>query len=254
MAMTICTSRGCQALIAEGDQRCAPCRTQDARAIQAAKEKDSPYNYRWAQTSLRWRQSHWECRQCAHEGRPSVPAQATDHIIPHRFGPDLFWHGGNRQSLCRTCHAAKSGDESGIPTFTPIDGRFVVTGPICGGKTSYVIAHQVPGDVVWDMDAAAVRLGWPSHAERTSEQLRRLRAMRAELVHRLSINEDPCWVIVHNARLACRVAYTLRATVVLCSCIEEERQRRLDAREATLGRSCPGRDETWGIPLANFGK
>lgn len=37
----------------------------------------------------------------------------------------------------------------------------VVTGPPCAGKTTYVLEHREPGDLVVDLDAIAHALGYP---------------------------------------------------------------------------------------------
>lgn len=37
-----------------------------------------------------------------------TPAYAVDHVVPHRGDPVLMWDESNFQSLCASCHAAKS--------------------------------------------------------------------------------------------------------------------------------------------------
>jgi 5-methylcytosine-specific restriction protein A len=49
------------------------------------------------------------CEACAKQGRTN-PATVADHITPVRLGGD-FWDAANHQSLCRSCHQAKSASE-----------------------------------------------------------------------------------------------------------------------------------------------
>ena len=43
----------------------------------------------------------------------ATPATLTDHVVPHRGDPRLFWDEGNWQALCGTCHAIKTAREDG---------------------------------------------------------------------------------------------------------------------------------------------
>lgn len=36
------------------------------------------------------------------------PADHVDHVAPHRGDEELFWDISNLQSLCRSCHSAKT--------------------------------------------------------------------------------------------------------------------------------------------------
>ena len=47
------------------------------------------------------------CRQCLSEGL-SVAGTQTDHIVPHRGDPSLFWNRANLQRLCDVHHAQKT--------------------------------------------------------------------------------------------------------------------------------------------------
>lgn len=49
------------------------------------------------------------CEACTKAGRTTA-ATVTDHIKPVRLGGD-FWNAANHQSLCKTCHQAKSASE-----------------------------------------------------------------------------------------------------------------------------------------------
>lgn len=52
------------------------------------------------------------CAKHLEEGRV-VQATVVDHIIPHRGDMDLFWSRSNWQSLCKSCHDAKTAKEDG---------------------------------------------------------------------------------------------------------------------------------------------
>ena len=48
-------------------------------------------------------------RQATNGRRGLTPATQTDHVVPHRGDPTLFWdEQGNWQALCRSCGARKS--------------------------------------------------------------------------------------------------------------------------------------------------
>jgi len=65
---------------------------------------------RWQQLSLQVRREEPWCRKCTAEGRPAVPSEETDHIIPlERGGTD---DRENLQALCRKCHALKTRRET----------------------------------------------------------------------------------------------------------------------------------------------
>lgn len=77
------------------------------------------YTKRWAAYSKAWKQQHPLCGEradgqlhpddsrCARAGRITA-TRVTDHIKPHRGDEVLFWDPSNHQSLCETCHNAKS--------------------------------------------------------------------------------------------------------------------------------------------------
>jgi len=82
------------------------------------------YTKRWAVYSADWRRQHPLCGEradgqlsaahslCVRAGRVGS-ADVTDHIQPHRGDQRLFWDPENHQSLCETCHNAKSQRERG---------------------------------------------------------------------------------------------------------------------------------------------
>lgn len=80
------------------------------------------YTKRWARYTQAWKHEHPVCGEradgqlhgadsrCVRDGRIS-PVAVTDHIVPHRGNPVLFWDPTNHQSLCVSCHNAKSRTE-----------------------------------------------------------------------------------------------------------------------------------------------
>lgn len=61
------------------------------------------------------------CVQCARVGRVTA-AEEVDHITPHRGDLTLFWNVDNLQSLCASCHSAK--------TYAESLGQFLRTPPV----------------------------------------------------------------------------------------------------------------------------
>ncbi len=162
-----------------------------------------------------------------------TPAQCVDHIIPWRGDRELFWDSDNWQSLCSSCHGRKGIAELDI-AYRPIDGRYVVTGMRGTGKSTWVAEHAQPGDVVWDLDAEAQRRGYGAYP-RTEGQMQVLYSIRDRLINALKANEDPCYIIVHDRLRAGLYAHRLGAQVVVIAISEDERQRRLMARDGSVG-------------------
>ena len=50
------------------------------------------------------------CVACRAEGRLEC-ATVVDHIVPHKGDPILFWDRTNWQSMCKSCHDAKTARE-----------------------------------------------------------------------------------------------------------------------------------------------
>lgn len=68
------------------------------------------YGGRWQRARLRHLQREPLCR--AHQARgQTVAATEVDHIVPHHGDPTLFWDETNWQSLCKSCHSAKTATE-----------------------------------------------------------------------------------------------------------------------------------------------
>jgi 5-methylcytosine-specific restriction enzyme A len=91
-----------QAARAAGLIKRTPRQESDERRGNAA---ERGYDGRWAGYSRRRmrKPEHALCVCCKANGFIR-PAKLTDHIIPARRRPDLFWKEPNHQSLCDQCH------------------------------------------------------------------------------------------------------------------------------------------------------
>ena len=74
------------------------------------RKRDRPQDIRywsqeWRRSRLAFIKTNPECNACG------WPASVVDHIIPVRQGAEFF-DSSNWQSLCKRCHAAKSGREA----------------------------------------------------------------------------------------------------------------------------------------------
>jgi 5-methylcytosine-specific restriction protein A len=69
--------------------------------------KERGYDKRWDKASKGYLASNRLCVACHREGRVGA-AVLTDHIVPVRERPDLFWVRQNWQPLCRDHHADKT--------------------------------------------------------------------------------------------------------------------------------------------------
>lgn len=104
-----CAAPGCPVLVRR-HSRCEKHRRRvwqdDARRRGTARERG--YTHQWEKASARHKAQNPLCVTCLREGR-SEPVFVTDHIVPHRGDPLLFWDETNWQSLCKTHHDAKTG-------------------------------------------------------------------------------------------------------------------------------------------------
>lgn len=65
------------------------------------------YSSEWRITSRAYLARNPLCVECMKQRRV-VAATVTDHIIPHRGDPALFWDPINWQALCKSCHDRKT--------------------------------------------------------------------------------------------------------------------------------------------------
>jgi 5-methylcytosine-specific restriction protein A len=70
------------------------------------------YNYAWRKASREYLARNPLCAKCLERNRV-VAATVTDHIIPHKGDPGLFWDPGNWQALCKPCHDSKTARHDG---------------------------------------------------------------------------------------------------------------------------------------------
>jgi 5-methylcytosine-specific restriction enzyme A len=64
--------------------------------------RDRGYTTEWDKFSKAFLASHVLCEYCTAKGL-TVVADVTDHDLPHRQDPDLFWN-NTFTALCRPCH------------------------------------------------------------------------------------------------------------------------------------------------------
>ncbi|MCF5709591.1 HNH endonuclease [Pseudomonas syringae] len=70
------------------------------------------YGYKWQQARTGWLTKNPLCVSCQMRGSVVV-ATDVDHVNPHRGDMALFWDRENWQSLCHSCHSAKTASEDG---------------------------------------------------------------------------------------------------------------------------------------------
>lgn len=72
----------------------------------------------------------------------------------------------------------------------------IITGPPCGGKTTYVEQHAQPGDIRIDLDRIANTLSGTDGHEHTSDTLKVARAARTAAINKaLTITDTDAWII-----------------------------------------------------------
>lgn len=118
-ALKICTHPGCSELSEKRycEKHRAIFEEQSKRKRERYdKDRGSPssrgYNSKWRKARTTYLRHHPLCAECERHGRV-VPATVVDHVIPHKGDQRLFWDMSNWQSLCKSCHDAKTAREDG---------------------------------------------------------------------------------------------------------------------------------------------
>ena len=70
------------------------------------------YDKNWEKRRANFLLNNPLCVECLKNGK-YTPANVADHIIPHKGDKRLFYDDNNLQSLCDSCHGAKSAREKG---------------------------------------------------------------------------------------------------------------------------------------------
>ena len=107
MMMQECAEHGCKTLVKRGrceEHKRVPASLYDAKRGTAHQRL---YTKQWARYSQMRLQRYPLCANCEEQGK-LTSATVTDHKIPHRGDVNLFWDPTNHQSLCTTCHNAKT--------------------------------------------------------------------------------------------------------------------------------------------------
>jgi 5-methylcytosine-specific restriction protein A len=106
-ALRPCGYPGCAALTDAG--RCDRHRKQERKEYdrQRGYPATRGYNYDWHIASKAHLARNPLCVQCMKKRR-IVAATVTDHIVPHKGDPALFWDPNNWQSMCKSCHDRKT--------------------------------------------------------------------------------------------------------------------------------------------------
>ncbi|WP_217597159.1 HNH endonuclease [Cohnella sp. GbtcB17] len=106
-----CSAPGCPNLT-EGRY----CEGHADKARQTDRERGTSaqrgYGAAWRKAREGWLRKHPLCVACERQGK-LTPANEVDHIRPHRGDKVLFWDRLNWQSLCKSCHSAKTARENG---------------------------------------------------------------------------------------------------------------------------------------------
>lgn len=94
------------------DGRCpehARTKRQHERRFQTG---ETAYNSaRWIYETRQFKAEHPYCVNANHDPHCTLLTDVTDHRVPHRGDPVLFWDRANWQPMCLSCHARKTATE-----------------------------------------------------------------------------------------------------------------------------------------------
>ncbi len=132
------------------------------------------------------------------------PAVTADHIIPWRDG-GAWYDLDNLRATCKPCNSSRAlkwgRSEGWRRSKTQI---VLVTGPPLGGKSTYVKANALPGDVIIDYDDLATALGSDSR-DRTMGWHGIINATRNAALREVqagNVNADRVWIVSTNPNAA----------------------------------------------------
>lgn len=110
-----CRAQGCRALHRNANGHC-DAHAEQVKSYAREKPRESStsrgYGYKWQQARAGWLAKHPLCVQCQARGLV-VEATDVDHIVPHKGDMTVFWDRSKWQSLCASCHSAKTAREDG---------------------------------------------------------------------------------------------------------------------------------------------
>ena len=107
-----CRHPGCPQLVDAGQLYC----DEHAKLYERPSSAKRGYNSKWRKVRAAYLRKHPLCVKCMADGQ-YVEATVVDHKQAHRNNPALMWDENNFQSLCKSCHDKKTGNEDSNPEY-----------------------------------------------------------------------------------------------------------------------------------------
>lgn len=193
--------------------KCTTC--QPETTVRAPKPRASRVGYgrreadRRNDTVRAWVQRNgWVCPGWRREPHPAQDLTA-DHVDPLGLGGP---QSGVLAVLCKPCNSAKK--DQLPPPEVPGLTVTLISGPPCGGKSSYLLEHAGPDDLIVDYDALAVALqpagGSHGHVEAHKHFIWEARDAILERLRLGNHGVRAAWVIASAPKRRDRDRYRLR--------------------------------------------
>lgn len=165
---------------------------------------------------------HPLCVQCKLDGR-ATPVDQVDHIFGREEQPQWALTEEACQSLCYGHHTQKT-----VRQTANGYQRYVVCGPPCSGKTTWVRRFRTEDSYAWDADETVLRLtGTHGHDQDWTALKPEVDQLRAQWEQRAKQHSGMVFEIATYPKTAWAMATALGAEVVVMNVEREECLRRL---------------------------
>jgi len=163
----------------------------ETKSYRAKRNNREIYNsYRWQKLTKQFLKENRLCVRCLEEGRTTI-ATVSDHIIPITHGGQE-WDTKNLQPLCASHHSRKTMTEDRVAQKASC---YVVFGPPCSGKSTFIDERKKPFDFLLDTDKITQAiLNTPSYRIRSRSESMIILSARDAMLRSMLKEDITIWI------------------------------------------------------------